>query len=80
MNAPTPDTGTRFLSCDWGTSVFRLRLVEVATRRVIAASRGDQGIAATFAGWKAAGEKAGDRASHFARVDRKSTRLNSSHT
>lgn len=68
MNARAPGSGPRFLSCDWGTSAFRLRLVEVATRRVIAASRGDQGVAATFAGWKAAGEKAGDRERHFARV------------
>ncbi len=68
MKTPAPSSGPRFLSCDWGTSAFRLRLVEVATRRVIAASRGDQGIAATFADWKAAGDKGGDRGSHFTRV------------
>lgn len=68
MSAPASASARRFLSCDWGTSAFRLRLVEVATRRVMAESRGDQGIAATFAAWQAAGSEAGNRWSHFSRV------------
>ena len=68
MSIPTSASAQRFLSCDWGTSAFRLRLVEVATRRVIAESRGDEGIAATFAAWQAAGGLAENRWSHFSRV------------
>ncbi len=68
MNALASPPTRRFLSCDWGTSAFRLRLVEEETRRILAASRGEQGIAATFAAWKAAGGKPEDRWSHFSRV------------
>lgn len=37
-----------FLSCDWGTSSFRLRLVKAESAAIIAARRSDKGIAATF--------------------------------
>ena len=67
MSAPASASAPRFLSCDWGTSAFRLRLVEVATRRVLAESRGEQGIAATFAAWQAAGAHPAERWGHFAR-------------
>jgi len=68
MSAPASVSAPRFLSCDWGTSSFRLRLVEVTTHRVMAESRGDQGIAATFAAWKTAGGKPEHRWRHFSRV------------
>jgi 2-dehydro-3-deoxygalactonokinase len=68
MSASASASAPRFLSCDWGTSSFRLRLVEVTTRRVIAESRGDQGVAATFAAWQAAGAQPAERWGHFARV------------
>jgi 2-dehydro-3-deoxygalactonokinase len=68
MSPPASASAPRFLSCDWGTSSFRLRGVEAATRRVRAGSCGDQGIAATFAAWQAAGGQAELRWSHFARV------------
>src|SRR5215213_427781 len=35
---------TRFLSCDWGTTAFRLRLVEVEGFRIIAESESKQGV------------------------------------
>lgn len=41
-----------FLSCDWGTSSFRLRLVEADTLRIIAEERSDNGIAATYQLWQ----------------------------
>src|SRR5882757_9727652 len=44
-----------FLSCDWGTSAFRLKLVDAATGEIIACEYSDQGIADTFALWKTAG-------------------------
>jgi len=41
-----------FLSCDWGTSSFRLRLVKAADYKIIAEVVADEGIAATFADWQ----------------------------
>ena len=41
-----------FLSCDWGTSSFRLRLIEANTLDILAEQRSDQGIASTFSLWQ----------------------------
>jgi 2-dehydro-3-deoxygalactonokinase len=41
-----------FISCDWGTSSFRLRLIENDTRQVLAESLSAQGIAAVYSLWK----------------------------
>jgi len=41
-----------FLSCDWGTTSFRLRLADTATRQMLAEAKSAQGIAATYALWK----------------------------
>ena len=68
MSASGSSSARRFLSCDWGTSAFRLRLVECDSRRVLATSRGEQGIAATFAAWKASGAQPAGRWGHFSRV------------
>ncbi|UOQ50781.1 2-dehydro-3-deoxygalactonokinase [Hymenobacter cellulosivorans] len=46
------DELTHFLSCDWGTSSFRLKLVELPGLRVVATSKSDEGNAATFAKWQ----------------------------
>ena len=48
----------KFLSCDWGTSSFRIRLVSVPDLQVLAEERSDDGIAATFNSWK--GENANE--------------------
>jgi 2-dehydro-3-deoxygalactonokinase len=40
-----------FLSCDWGTSSFRLRLVEASSLKIIAEESNDNGCAATFKLW-----------------------------
>src|SRR5687768_10726007 len=42
----------RFLSCDWGTSSFRLRLVSTHGLKVLAEERNSDGIAATFKKWE----------------------------
>ena len=44
------------ISCDWGTSSFRLRLVAAGTKSVLAESTSDQGIAATYALWQQASQ------------------------
>lgn len=41
-----------FISCDWGTSSFRLRLVNGAESRTISAVRSNYGIAAAFEAWR----------------------------
>lgn len=42
----------KFISCDWGTSSLRLRLVETETQNVLAEVMSQQGIAPTYALWK----------------------------
>jgi len=41
-----------FISCDWGTSALRVRLVDANTLNVIAQTESLQGISATFESWK----------------------------
>jgi len=41
-----------FLSVDWGTSAFRVRLIETINKSVLAEIKTDQGIAATFEKWR----------------------------
>jgi 2-dehydro-3-deoxygalactonokinase len=41
----------RFISCDWGTSAFRLRLVDAETREVLATIKTDQGNAVVYNDW-----------------------------
>ncbi len=40
------------LSCDWGTSSFRLKAIEPRSGRIIASLETGSGIAATFTNWK----------------------------
>ncbi len=44
-----------FLGCDWGTSSFRLRLVEASSVKVLAEIENDKGSAETFKLWKLSG-------------------------
>jgi 2-dehydro-3-deoxygalactonokinase len=48
---------TSFLSCDWGTTSFRLRWVQTASRRVDAELHNDEGIAPLYERWRTEGEK-----------------------
>ena len=47
------------LCCDWGTSSFRLRLVQVADLHVTGEVSGQEGIARTFNLWQAARKNSG---------------------
>ncbi|TKK71588.1 2-dehydro-3-deoxygalactonokinase [Ilyomonas limi] len=40
-----------FISCDWGTSAFRLRLIDANTKEVLATIKTDWGIAAVYNDW-----------------------------
>jgi 2-dehydro-3-deoxygalactonokinase len=50
--SPAP---VHFLSCDWGTTAFRLHLVESASGRALATVSSADGIGIVHAAWKAAG-------------------------
>jgi 2-dehydro-3-deoxygalactonokinase len=41
-----------FISCDWGTSNFRLRIVDRDTSRILAGGSSDLGIATVFEQWR----------------------------
>lgn len=56
---------TQFLSCDWGTSSFRLRLVALPGLEVLASYQGGEGIGPTWRAWQAVG---GDRLSFYRQV------------
>jgi 2-dehydro-3-deoxygalactonokinase len=42
----------KFFSCDWGTTAFRLKLIEVEGLNIIAEENNQQGIAETYQQWK----------------------------
>ena len=42
----------KFISCDWGLSSFRLRVVDTADLKIIAEERSDIGVAKTFELWR----------------------------
>ena len=46
----------KFFSCDWGTTAFRLRLIEVAGLKIIGEESNHQGIAETYQQWKPGGK------------------------
>lgn len=55
------------LCCDWGTSFFRLKLLHVHSYQCLGELTTQEGIAATFAAWQAAGEPNGMNKTHFFR-------------
>ena len=54
---------TTFLSCDWGTSSFRLRLVQALDLDILASEISGQGIAPTCRAWESGGPR--DRAGRW---------------
>ncbi len=57
-----------FLSCDWGTSALRLRLVEAPALKIVAEVSSDEGNAATFAAWQKAALPAAQRLAFYQKV------------
>lgn len=55
-------TSRLFFSCDWGTTAFRLRLVETETGKILAEKSSGDGIKKIFDQWKASD---GDREVYF---------------
>ena len=60
----------KFLSCDWGTSSFRLRFVQTPDLTILKESVSGQGIAETFESWERAGRSGEDRASFYLEIIR----------
>lgn len=60
--------GKHILSGDWGTSSFRLRVVDIESGAVLAETTKGQGIAATFADWQAAELPAIERTPYYRAV------------
>ena len=54
-----------FISCDWGTSTFRLRWVDADTQSVLSEVTTHQGIAETYALWKQEGHDERNRFSFY---------------
>jgi len=61
---------TMFLSCDWGTSSFRLRLVDSENYQVIAERVSDEGNAKIFENWQKEGMPEHDRVSFYLNIVR----------
>jgi 2-dehydro-3-deoxygalactonokinase len=55
----------KFLSCDWGTSTFRLRLVDPDSQQVLSSVTSTQGIAETFSLYKQSNLGPNERQSFF---------------
>ena len=58
----------KFLSCDWGTSSFRLKLVDAGSLRVIGAETSGNGIARAFELWKQIKQAENERFIFYARL------------
>ena len=68
----------KFLSCDWGTSTFRLRLVNTITHKVLDEVVSKQGIAETFQNWRATGLPEKERIGFYTNILRGAVRQLSS--
>ena len=51
----------RFLSCDWGTSTFRIRLVNTSKMEISSEVKTNDGIADTYQQWQATGRPETER-------------------
>ncbi len=59
-----------FLSCDWGTTTFRLRLIDTATNEIVEEEKNSHGINETFKLWKKTGQNEEKRLSFYLDVIR----------
>jgi 2-dehydro-3-deoxygalactonokinase len=58
----------QILSCDWGTSSFRLRLIDLSGNSIIAETTGNKGIAAVYNDWLQTGLPEKDRMDFYKTV------------
>ena len=57
-----------FLSCDWGTSAFRLRVIDTNNLSILAEEHTAQGSADTYAIWQKSGLPQSDRLSFYRQI------------
>jgi 2-dehydro-3-deoxygalactonokinase len=57
-----------FLSCDWGTSSFRLRLVEVSSLKIIAVESNERGCSAIFKLWRQSNKPVSERIAFYQQI------------
>lgn len=65
----------QMLSCDWGTTSFRLRLVDTTTGKVIDESVSAEGIRAVYNEWTKAGVSENDRLAFYLAVINRHVKL-----
>ncbi|HEY6504899.1 MAG TPA: 2-dehydro-3-deoxygalactonokinase [Chitinophagaceae bacterium] len=58
----------KIISCDWGTSALRLRVVDIDSMAVLAEAVSEQGISGTFNLWKQSGKPESERLSFYQSV------------
>jgi 2-dehydro-3-deoxygalactonokinase len=58
----------KFLSCDWGTSTFRLRLIQTKDFTVLAEASSEEGISRSFAIWKQSRQREEERLFFYLRI------------
>lgn len=58
----------KFLSCDWGTTAFRLRLIEAESLNITAAQSTKQGISGTYEQWKQSNTNEEGRLSFYLKI------------
>jgi 2-dehydro-3-deoxygalactonokinase len=56
------------ISCDWGSTSLRVRLVDADKQSVLAETAGDQGISPTYALWKQPGDSNENRLSFYLNI------------
>jgi 2-dehydro-3-deoxygalactonokinase len=64
------EINAELLSCDWGTSSFRLKLVEQPSLRILAEVNNTNGVSSTYQAWKKKGADKETRLSFFLTVIR----------
>jgi 2-dehydro-3-deoxygalactonokinase len=62
------DASKQFLSCDWGTSSFRMRLVDANSLTVLGEVRSDQGIALTHSQWTSSNKSESERIAFYKKI------------
>ncbi len=58
----------KILSCDWGTSSFRLRLVNANTQEIVSEVVSKQGIAEIYQNWRATGMRETERIGFYTNI------------
>jgi 2-dehydro-3-deoxygalactonokinase len=58
----------QILSCDWGTTSFRLRLVNIKDGEILAELKDERGIAAVHNDWLQSNQSENDRVSFYKRI------------